>query len=448
MAEIYSHDRDESADMMNLHNNDNEGISQASKVVVEDDISLVSMDEASVFSSEESHSSNPYTYENRRAAAELDRSRCYPWSKYIDSNQNCAQKDVDGPNFAIAGGIDRNVVTWDLKEREVRFTKGGFGSLRKHSNEILCLDIPNESIEGEAPTVVSAGWDNEIRVWNLDTGRCLKIINDVHTDRITGVKFLNNAVDSSPYDGGDDNGSVMSVASGCHVNMPPSIVTCSSDSSITITSLLTGNVIVRIPEAHPYSAASCMDITPDHQGIAVTGGSKCKSLRFWDLELGKLVDNGGTLTGHEGHVTCVKFCEGGRRVLSSSNDGTVRLWDCISGRCVRKLVEGHTGWVLSCAVTPDGKKAVSGGDDKLLCSWDLYEGKCMEVKLGHQHWISSVDISPNGNLALTGSQDGSVRLWDLRRNKKPSVNLTGYSGAVNVCRMFRWKEHLSPNGVF
>ena len=52
-----------------------------------------------------------------------------------------------------------------------------------------------------------------------------------------------------------------------------------------------------------------------------------------------------------------KVCliEDGRRVLSSSNDGTLRLWDLLSGTCVR-ILTGHNGWVLCCAATPDGAR--------------------------------------------------------------------------------------------
>lgn len=117
MAEYFVHDDEESS------------IHQDTK---DDDVSVISIDESisisdTSLSESVSINSNIYAYENRRASAELDRSRCYPWTKYIESNQGNKQKDIDGPNFAIAGGLDRNVVTWDMKEYEIRYTKGGFG---------------------------------------------------------------------------------------------------------------------------------------------------------------------------------------------------------------------------------------------------------------------------------------------------------------------------------
>ena len=40
--------------------------------------------------------------------------------------------------------------------------------------------------------------------------------------------------------------------------------------------------------------------------------------------------------GHEGEVTCGTFCStGGRMVATGSADGTARLWNPKSGRCVQ-----------------------------------------------------------------------------------------------------------------
>ena len=64
----------------------------------------------------------------------------------------------------------------------------------------------------------------------------------------------------------------------------------------------------------------------------------------------------------------------GRRVVSASDDQTLKVWDLASGRAVATL-EGHTAWVSACAVTPDGRRVVSASDDKTLKVWDLASGR-------------------------------------------------------------------------
>ena len=48
------------------------------------------------------------------------------------------------------------------------------------------------------------------------------------------------------------------------------------------------------------------------------------SIRFWDADSGKEV---GCLDDHDSVVTSVSSTFTGRRILSGSYDGTVRLWE-------------------------------------------------------------------------------------------------------------------------
>src|SRR5262249_25423533 len=57
----------------------------------------------------------------------------------------------------------------------------------------------------------------------------------------------------------------------------------------------------------------------------------------------------------------------GRTLASGSDDGTVRLWDVLSGKELGrfgKMVDPTKGgWVLAVAFSPDGRTVVSGGLD-------------------------------------------------------------------------------------
>ena len=65
---------------------------------------------------------------------------------------------------------------------------------------------------------------------------------------------------------------------------------------------------------------------------------------------------------------------------SGSEDGTVRLWDLISGACVHKL-EGHDATVVSLTCTT--MYVVSTGMDDRLCIWERCKGHLL-------HWIQMV----------------------------------------------------------
>jgi WD40 repeat protein len=63
----------------------------------------------------------------------------------------------------------------------------------------------------------------------------------------------------------------------------------------------------------------------------------------------------------------------GQRVVSTSGDNTLKVWDINSGRELATLV-GHSGVVEGVAVTPDGERIVSASLDTTLKVWDLESG--------------------------------------------------------------------------
>jgi len=124
-------------------------------------------------------------------------------------------------------------------------------------------------------------------------------------------------------------------------------------------------------------------------------------------ELGRL----DTLLGHSQAVGVV-FSPDGKTLASHSNDGTVRLWDIVTGS--EFAVFSHLPNVMSIAFSPDGSLIASGGSDKTVRVWDITSGAEQAVYEGHTAGIGwqSVSWSPDGNLIAAGSRDGVLRIWE------------------------------------
>jgi WD40 repeat protein len=58
-------------------------------------------------------------------------------------------------------------------------------------------------------------------------------------------------------------------------------------------------------------------------------------------------------------VRSVAFSQDGSRVVSGSDDNTVRIWNVTTGGVEAEL-KGHTHWVISVAFSQDGSRVVSG----------------------------------------------------------------------------------------
>ncbi len=76
-----------------------------------------------------------------------------------------------------------------------------------------------------------------------------------------------------------------------------------------------------------------------------------------------------TLKGHSGPVNSASFSPDGKRIVSGSEDKTLKVWDAQTGRETLTL-KGHSDAVTSVSFSPDGKRIVSGSGDKTLKVWD------------------------------------------------------------------------------
>ena len=101
-------------------------------------------------------------------------------------------------------------------------------------------------------------------------------------------------------------------------------------------------------------------------------------MRVWDAASGAEL---ACLRGHDNDVTSVAFDREGRRIVSGSDDHTVRVWDAASGAelaCLR----GHDRKVTSVVFDREGRRIVSGSNDDTVRVWDAASGDCLEVIQG------------------------------------------------------------------
>ena len=141
------------------------------------------------------------------------------------------------------------------------------------------------------------------------------------------------------------------------------------------------------------------------------------------------------LMGHAGLVHSVAIGPDGKRIVSGSSDGTVKLWDAGTGQVLRTL-KGETGAVYSVAISPDGKRIVSGDYKRSVTVWDAGTGKDLRTLKGHTDWVRSVAISSDGKRIVSGSWDRTVKVWDAATGKE-MLTLKGHTGNVNCVAISR-----------
>lgn len=85
--------------------------------------------------------------------------------------------------------------------------------------------------------------------------------------------------------------------------------------------------------------------------------------------------------------------DGRMTAVTAGADGTVRVWDLISGR-ERYRLTGHVGpvWTVDCLVLPGRSLVVSGGDDGTVRSWNLATGQPLALAR-HEEGVTSLACS-------------------------------------------------------
>ncbi|CAE6427211.1 unnamed protein product, partial [Rhizoctonia solani] len=158
-------------------------------------------------------------------------------------------------------------------------------------------------------------------------------------------------------------------------------------------------------------------------------------ITIWTLKDNSVTPSNHFL-GHSQPVQSVAFSTNGRRVVSGSEDKTLRVWGVQKGDSIDEPFKGHEGAVLSVVVSHDGKRAASGSADSTIRIWtidkltkDLLLPSSAPFK-GHHGEIHTVTFSPDSSLVASGSSDATVRVWNTQNATLIAGPFVGHSGPV------------------
>jgi WD40 repeat protein len=117
------------------------------------------------------------------------------------------------------------------------------------------------------------------------------------------------------------------------------------------------------------------------------------------------------LRGHTDSVSSVSFSPDGTRIVTGSEEKTVRLAG--TGEPVGEPLRGHTDSVYSVSFSQDVTHIITGSLGRTVRLWDAGMGEpVVEPLRGHTSGVSSVSSSPDGTRIVISSLDRIVRLWD------------------------------------
>ena len=99
-------------------------------------------------------------------------------------------------------------------------------------------------------------------------------------------------------------------------------------------------------------------------------------------------------TGHAGYIKSVSYSPNAARVVTGSDDRTIRIWDAESGTVVGEPLTGHTAGVNAVVYSPDGRHIISGSSDHTIRIWDAEAGATLGSSLeGHTGLVAPIAYS-------------------------------------------------------
>lgn len=281
----------------------------------------------------------------------------------------------NGVYFATGGG-DRRVCIWDLAHRSL------IEVLSEHEETVRSVTWCGNA------WVVSCAGDRTLRFWEPGFGRhaprCLVLESQ--------TSFLNTVVGTI-----DENRQPLIFTGGmdfvvrCRSRAPSGEWSSSAigKSAMPVRALAIGAGGRRILAASDLQEPTLFELDDTHESVGsrsllrhndgvwavaispdgkrAVSGSRDRTVKTWLLHDQEFITPATTFKGHEADVSCVAFLSE-TQVVSGSYDGTVRVWDAKTERCV-EVFDGHQGAVWCLAVADQGETILSGGSDGLVRIW-------------------------------------------------------------------------------
>ena len=237
----------------------------------------------------------------------------------------------------------------------------------------------------DGKTLATAAGDNVVRVWNWSTRELLYTLE--HDAAVYAAVF------SASKD---------------------LLATGSGDGKVTLWKASTGQQIAQRQEH--ADAIYCLSFAPDGMHLASIGGDGKRGdtlCRTWSIPSLNITRVLPSLERPGYGVLFGPRTSGGRdKLVTSGGDALIRIY--VGQTYALTTLKGHTSDVYRCCFSPDGEQLASTSQDGSVRLWNVSAGKLITTIFQAKTPTYDVTYSGDGRILVAVGDDGFVRFWSVK----------------------------------
>ena len=288
-------------------------------------------------------------------------------------------------DLVVTGDTNKLVHIWRVNDLQLQHLLIGHNSL-----------IENLSFSHDGHFLASVANDGMIKIWDVETGRCLKTY--------IPEQYRPWAIVFHP--------SNKTIAIG------------GSNGYLELWQWKTdGHQLISQQELNTHKH-DIRTLKFNQNGEYLFTGSFDNTVKQWCVKTG---EQQYSLNDFHYAVKSLSLSADDRILLILENDGTIKLWDTDKQEYLSGFGEREKGFDVA-LLHPSGQ-ILATVSVSLISIWDVKTGKCLQNLIGHRDIIALLDFSSDGNVLISGSQGECLIFWDWKTGNRIKT-LYGYNNQI------------------
>ncbi|EDO32178.1 predicted protein [Nematostella vectensis] len=273
--------------------------------------------------------------------------------------------------------------------------------------------------------VATGSVDSSIKVLDVDRMVAKNTMPQVH-DQGQGMNLENHPVIRTLYDHAEE------VTALEFHPCAPVLISGSKDCTVKLFDISKPSVKKAYKAVQEAEVINSMSFHPSGDFVLVS--TEHPTIRLYDVNTFQCFVPSNPREYHTEPVTMVKYAPSANLYASCSNDGSIKIWDGVSNRCVATFPKAHNGAeIFSVQFSFNSKYVISSGKDSLVYLWELATGRAVNMYTGStmtNYRTQAIFNHTEDFILVADEKNSSISCWDTRTTEKLKALPSGHNNHI------------------